>query len=79
MVLEKTEECLLDNKGIKSVNLKGNQPLISIGRTDAETEALILWPNDVERQLIGKHSDAGKDRGQEEKGLTEVELFGGHR
>ena len=61
MVLEKTEECLLDNKGIKSVNLKGNQPLISIGRTDAETEALILWPNDVERQLIGKHSDAGKD------------------
>ena len=31
---------------IKPVNSKGSQPLIFIGRTDAETEALILQPPD---------------------------------
>ena len=52
VVLEKTQESPLDNKEIKSVNLKGNQSWIPIGSIDAETEALILWPHDVERQLI---------------------------
>ena len=33
----------LDSKKIKPVNPKGNQPLILIGRTDTEAEALILW------------------------------------
>ena len=28
---------------------------------DAEAEALILWPPEVKRRLIGKDSDAGKD------------------
>ena len=37
-----TLESPLDNKEIKPVNPKGNQPWIFIGRTDAE--ALILWP-----------------------------------
>ena len=32
VVLEKTLECSLDSKEIKSVNLKGNQPWIFIGR-----------------------------------------------
>ena len=32
-----------------------------IGRTDAEAEAPIIWPADVENQLIGKNPDAGKD------------------
>ena len=44
MVLEKTLESPLDNKGIKPVNPTGNQPWIFIGRTDAEAEAPILWP-----------------------------------
>ena len=35
---------LRDSKEIKSVNPKGNQPWIFIGRTDAEAEAPILWP-----------------------------------
>ena len=30
----------------------------------------ILWPPDMESQLIGKDHDAGKDWGQEEKGMT---------
>ena len=61
MVLEKTLESPLDNKEIKSANLKENQPLILIRRTDAEGEAPILLPADVNTQLIGKDPDAGKD------------------
>ena len=44
MVLEKALESLLDFKEIEPVNPKGNQARIFIGRTDAEAEALILWP-----------------------------------
>ena len=40
---------------------KGNQPCIFIGRTDAKAEAPILWPPDVNNQVIGKDPDAGKD------------------
>ena len=66
----------LDCKEIKPVNPKGNQPWIFIGRTDAETEAPILWPPDVKSRLIGKNPDAGKDWRQEEKGTTEDEMVG---
>ena len=34
---------------------------IFIGRTDAEAEAAVLWPPDVNSRLIGKDSNAGKD------------------
>ena len=61
MVLEKTLESPLDNKESETVNPKGNQPRIFIGRTDAEAEAPILWPPDAKNQLIGKDPDAGKD------------------
>ena len=67
---------MLDCKKIKSVNLKGNQPCIFIGGTDAEAESLIFWPPDAKGQLIGKDPDAGKDREQEEKGVTEDEMAG---
>ena len=63
-------------KEIKPVNLKGNQPWIFIGRTDAEAEAPILWLRDMNCQLPGKDPDAGKDWGQEEKGVTENEIVG---
>ena len=58
----------MDNKEIKPVNPKGNQPWIFIGRTDAKAEAPKLWPPDVKSWLIRKDPDAGKDWGQEEKG-----------
>ena len=45
---------------LKPVNLKGNQSSILIGRTDAEAEASILWPTNVNSQLIGKDPDAWK-------------------
>ena len=74
-----TKVCLvkamvLDCKEIKPVNSKGNQPWIFIGRTGAE--ALILWPPDVKNQITGKDFDAGKDWGQEKKGVTEDEMVG---
>ena len=78
VVLEKTPGSPLDSKEIKSVNPKGNQPWMFIRRTDAEAEAPIPWPPDVKSQLIGKDPDAGKDWGQEEKGLAEDEMFGWH-
>ena len=77
VVLEKTLESPLDTK-IKPVNPKGNQPWIFIGRADAKTEALILWPRDVESWLIEKDPDAGKDWRQEEKGTTEDEMVRWH-
>ena len=38
----------------------------------------VLWPPDAKNRLIGKDPDAGKDRRQEEKGMTEVEIVGWH-
>jgi len=32
-----------------------------IGRTDGETEVLILWSPDAKKQLIGRDPDAVKD------------------
>ena len=49
IALPKTIRMVLpaDSKEIKQVHPKGKQPLIFIGRTDAEAEAPILWPCDV--------------------------------
>ena len=49
-----------------------------IGRTGAEGEALIFWPHDVKRRLIGRDPDGGKDGRQKEKGVTEDEMVGWH-
>ena len=48
VVLEKTPESPLDSK-IKPVNLKGDQPWIFTGRTDAVAEAPIFWSSYVNR------------------------------
>ena len=37
-----------------------------------------LWPPDAKNWLIGKDPDAGKDRRQEEKGMTNDEMVGWH-
>ena len=76
VVLEKTLERTLDCKELKPVNCKRNQPWICFRRTDAE--APILWPSDPKSQLIRKYPDSGKDWRQEEKGMTEDEMFGWH-
>ena len=61
VVLEKTPESPLDCQKIKPANPKGNQTCIFIGRTDAEAEALILWPPDEKSQLFRRDPGAGKD------------------
>ena len=76
VVLKKTLESPLDTKEIKSVNPKGSQPWILIGRIDAE--APILWPPDLRTWITGKDLDAGKDWRQEERGTTEDEMVGWH-
>ena len=69
MVLEKTLESPLDCKEIQPVHPEEDQSWVFVGRTDAEAEAPILF---------GKDPDAGRDWGQEEKGLTEDEMAGWH-
>ena len=76
-VLEKTLQGLLNTKEIKPVNPKGNQPWIFIGRTDAQAEALILWPHDAKNRLIGEAPDGGKDWRWEEKGWQD-KIVGWH-
>ena len=76
MVLEKTLESCLDNKEVKPLNPKGNQPWLFIGRTDAEAETPKFWPSEVKSWFIGKDPDVGKDWGQEEKVETEDEMVG---
>ena len=73
---EKTLESPLVCKEIQLVNPKGNWSWIFIGRTDAEVST--LWPPDAKNWLTGKDPDAGKDWRQEEKGMTEDKMFGGH-
>ena len=61
---------------IKSINPKGNQPWIFIGRSDAEAEAPIHWVPDEKTGIIGKDSDAGKDWRQKKKRAAEYEMVG---
>ena len=77
-MLEKTLESPLEVKESKPFNPKENQPWISTGRTDAKAEALTLWPPDAKSWLIGKDPDAGKEWGQEEKGVVEDEMVEWH-
>ena len=73
VVLEKTLESPLDSKEIKSVNPKGNQPWMFIGRTDGKVKLqyfghLMQRADSLEKTL----------RGQEKKGTTEDEMVGWH-
>ena len=76
VVLEKTLESHLDCKEIQSVNPKGNQSWVFIGRTEAEDEIPIVWPPDVKNWLIGKDPDDGKYWRQEKKEMTEDVMVG---
>ena len=73
---EKTPDSPLDCKESKPVNPKESHPWLFFGKTD--TEAPILWPPGVKNWLTGKGPDAGKDWGQEEKGVTKDEMVGWH-
>ena len=66
-------ENLLNCKEIQPVHPKGDQSWVFIGRTDAKAEAVTP---DVKSWFIRKDPDAGRDWGQEEKGMTEDEMAG---
>ena len=78
VVLEKTLESPLDCKEIQPVYSKGDQPWVLFGRNDAKAETPVLWPPHAKSWLIRKDLDAGRDWGQEEKGMTEDEIAGWH-
>ena len=78
MVLEKTLESPLDCKEIQPVRSEGDQPWDLFGRNDAKAKTPVLWPPHAKSWLIGKDSHAGRDWGQEEKGMTEDEMAGWH-
>ena len=85
------EELMLLNCGVgedswESLGLQGDptspswgrSALVFFGRNDAKAEAPVLWPPHARSWLIGKDPDAGRDWGQEEKGMTEDEMAGWH-
>ena len=63
---------------LKRFDLRLGQPWVFFGRNDAKAETPVLWPPYVKSWLIGKDSDAGRDWGQEVKGMTEDEMAGWH-
>ena len=74
VLLEKTLESPWDCKEIQPVHSEGDQPWEFFGRNDAKAETPVLWPPHAKSWLIGKDSHAGRDWGQEEKGMTEDEM-----
>ena len=65
-------------KEIQPVHSKGDQCWVFFGRNDAKAETPVLWLPHAKSWLIGKDSDAGRDWGQEEKGMIEDEMAGWH-
>ena len=78
VVLEKTPESPLDCKEIQPVHSEGDQPWVFFGGNDAKAETPVLWLPHAESWLTGKYSEAGRDWGQEEKGIIEDEMAGWH-
>ena len=58
--------------------LKEISPGYSLEGLMLKAETPVLWPPDEKSWLTGKDSDAGRDWGQEEKGMTEDEMAGWH-
>ena len=71
-------ESPLDCKDFQPVHSKGDQSWVFFGRNDAKAETPVLWQPHAKSWLIGKDPDAGRDWGQEEKGMTEEEIAGWH-
>ena len=59
-MLKKTSESPLDGKEINPVNLRGNQPWILTGRTNAEAETPVFWSPDANSWHTGKVPNAGR-------------------
>ena len=77
MVLEKILKSPLDSKEIKPVNPKRNQSWIFIGRTDAEAEALILWPLMQRANSLKKTLMLGKIESRRKRGRQRIRWLDG--
>ena len=67
----------LDCKVIKPVNIKGNQPCIFIGRSDAENKAPIFWPPDARADSMEKTLMLGKTEGKRRRGQQRIRWLDG--
>ena len=76
VVLQKTPESPLDNKEIKPVNPKGNQPSTFIKGLMLKLKLQYFVHLNTKSQFTGKDFDAGKEWGQQQKGGTEDEIVG---
>ena len=74
--MEKTLESPLDCE-IKPVSPTGKQLQIFIGRTNAEAEALILWPHDAKSRLLEKTLMLGKIEGRRRRGRLRMRWLDG--
>ena len=79
MLLNCGEDCLesLGQQGDQTSQFWRKSSWIFIGRSDAE--APTLWPPDRKSRLIRKDLNAGKDRRQKEKEVTENEMVRWHQ
>ena len=77
VVLEKNLGSPLDCKEIQPVHPKGNQSWIFIGRTDAEAEALILWPLMGRTDSFEKTLMVGKTEGRRRRGWQRMRWLDG--
>ena len=73
MMLEKTLESPLDCKEIQPVHSEGDQPWDFFGRNDVKAETPVLG-HVMRRADSLEKTDAGRDWGQEEKGMREDEM-----
>ena len=72
-----TIESPLDCKEIQPVHSEGGQPWDFFGGNDAEAETPVF--GHLRRRVDSlENTDAGRDWGQEEKGMTEDEMAGWH-
>ena len=76
-MLEKTLESPLDCKKIQPVHSEGDQPWDFFGGNDAEAETP-YFGHLVQRVDSLEKTHAGRDWGQEEKGMTMDEMAGWH-
>ena len=76
-MLEKTPESPLDSKEIKSVNLRGNQAHILIGRTDAEAEVPVFCSSDGKANSLEKSLMLGKIEGRRRRGCQRMRWLDG--
>ena len=66
----------LGQQGDQTINPKGNQSWIFFGRTDAEAEAVILWPPNVKSRFIEKTLMLDKFEGRR-RGLQMIRWLDG--